>query len=182
MTHGTVFDFAAAAARRSDVLGETSDRADRAVARQAAAIHRVARGAGPARRFLAGDGRCAAFHAGNAGVDGNRPARPAIAALCDAHRSRPGCDNCARLDFARQACRTARLGCSPLRTTMPVLWALCLGLRHEHRVMQPLWSKLRTSALATQPRDRFVGGIAAARSRRRLETEHTPVDLFSPPL
>jgi hypothetical protein len=47
--HGTVFDFASAAARRSDVLGETSDRADRAVARQAAALHRVARGAGPAR-------------------------------------------------------------------------------------------------------------------------------------
>ena len=68
-------------------------------------------------------------------------------------RSRPGCDNCARPDFARQACRTARLGCSPLRSTMPVSWALCLGLRPEHRVMQPLWSKLRTPALATRPRD-----------------------------
>jgi hypothetical protein len=50
--HGTVFDFASAAADRSDVLGETSDPADRAVARQAAALHRVAHGAGPARRFL----------------------------------------------------------------------------------------------------------------------------------
>jgi hypothetical protein len=163
--HGTVFDFASAAADRSDVLGETSDQADRAVARQAAALHRVARGAGRHADFWQVIDDALAFALETLGLieTGLRdqllqlyvrltaPGQAATIALGSILHGKLG--------------RTARLGCPPLRSTMPVSWALCLDLRHEHRVMQPLWSKLRTPAQATQPRDRFAGGIAVARSR-----------------
>ena len=116
--YGTLFDFASAARACRDVLGDERRPADRAVARQAAAIHVAARRPGPPCGFLAGHRRRARFRPGDAwGSTDAGAARAADESATSRSTSFPEVPEVlrrlkARGHAARRSCPTARPPCS----------------------------------------------------------------------